>query len=57
MSRKARLFLIMAFISLVVTMLRYVDSIAVPANVCDFAAGFGAAMFFGALVTWSGKRN
>jgi hypothetical protein len=57
MSKKARLFLILACISLVVTMLRFVHSIAVPANVCDFAAGFGAAMLFGTMVTWSGKRD
>jgi hypothetical protein len=57
MSKKARLFISLACISLVVTALRYVHSVAVPANVCDFAAGFGAAMFFGALITWSDKRR
>jgi hypothetical protein len=56
MNKKARLFLALACIGLVVNMLRFVSSVAVPANVCDFALGFGVAMLVGTMLNWSGRR-
>ena len=57
MSKKSRLFLAFACVALVVTMLRFVHSITISENVCDFAAGFGVAMLFGTMVAWSDKRS
>jgi hypothetical protein len=57
MSQKARLFLVLACIALVVSMLRWVHIITVPENVCDFAAGFSVAMLLGTMVAWSDKRK
>ena len=56
MSKKARLFLVLAVIAFVVSMLRFVHSVPVSENVGDFAAGFAAAMLLGTLVSWSEKR-
>ena len=57
MSKKARLFLILAVIGLGVNMLRFVPSLGIPENVRDFALGFGVAMLLGAMISWSEKRS
>jgi hypothetical protein len=57
MSKKSRLFLALACVAFVVSMLRFVHSVTVSENVCDFATGFGVAMLLGTMVAWSDKRN
>ena len=57
MNKKARVFLTLACIALVVNMLRFVSSVAVPDNVSDFALGFGVAMLVGTMLNWSVKRS
>jgi hypothetical protein len=57
MSKKSRLFLLLACIALIVTMLRFVDGIHVSDDVCDFASGFAVAMLIGTMLTWSRKPD
>lgn len=57
MSKKSRLFLLLATIALLVTALRFFPGIHVSEDVCDFAAGFAVAMLIGTMLTWSDKRD
>jgi hypothetical protein len=57
MSKKSRIFLAMAGVALVLSLiLRF--ALSTPANdLSDFAIGLSAALMFGVLLTWKGQRT
>jgi hypothetical protein len=57
MSKKSRMFLGFACLAMVVSLLsRFLPAFSSP-GIADFAAGLGAALMIGVLVTWKGDRS